>query len=253
MRFDQHLHNGDPLSGRTTHVPPGRPRPASPPFTWEQSAHDAIIRSGSIASPTGRCRTSCSTGTATTASTTSTNAAAFPRPICGAARRTIRRASTLPTACSTPNSCPPARGGRPPEGAGRSRCRDGRSASGAGRQSGGDGGCQYTSAARCQSSGQRSPLRGAASTCARSPSMPARPPFRTLPTSLPIRGCSGRAGATAARVRRQARTGVAAHSRLRGDHRCGFRARRPPISSRHSRPGRGGQRRASSTNRPGTC
>lgn len=42
MRFDQHLHNGDPLSGRTTQVPPGRPTAGSPPFTWEQSAHDAI-------------------------------------------------------------------------------------------------------------------------------------------------------------------------------------------------------------------
>jgi lysozyme family protein len=42
MRFDQHLHNGDPLSGRTTQVPPNRPAAGSPPFTWEQSAHDAI-------------------------------------------------------------------------------------------------------------------------------------------------------------------------------------------------------------------
>lgn len=42
MRFDQHLHNGDPLSGRTTHVPPGRPPTGGPSFTWEQSAHDAI-------------------------------------------------------------------------------------------------------------------------------------------------------------------------------------------------------------------
>ena len=42
MRFDQHLHNGDPLSGRTVQVPPGRPAAGSPPFTWEQSAHDAI-------------------------------------------------------------------------------------------------------------------------------------------------------------------------------------------------------------------
>ena len=31
-----------PLSGRTTQVPPGRPAAGSPPFTWEQSAHDAI-------------------------------------------------------------------------------------------------------------------------------------------------------------------------------------------------------------------
>lgn len=42
MRFDQHLHNGDPLSGRTTHVPAGRPPTGGPSFTWEQSAHDAI-------------------------------------------------------------------------------------------------------------------------------------------------------------------------------------------------------------------
>lgn len=38
-----HLHNGDPLSGRTIHVPAGRPPPpAEPPFTWEQSALDAL-------------------------------------------------------------------------------------------------------------------------------------------------------------------------------------------------------------------
>jgi len=43
MRFDQHLHNGDPLSGRTTHVPPGRPPSGSPPFTWETSARDAVF------------------------------------------------------------------------------------------------------------------------------------------------------------------------------------------------------------------
>ncbi|MBI2741445.1 MAG: peptidoglycan-binding protein [Rhodospirillales bacterium] len=42
MRFDQHLHNGDPLSGRTTHVPAGRPLTGGPSFTWEQSARDAI-------------------------------------------------------------------------------------------------------------------------------------------------------------------------------------------------------------------
>jgi lysozyme family protein len=42
MRFDQHLHNGDPLSARTVQVPPGRPTAGGPPFTWEVSAHDAI-------------------------------------------------------------------------------------------------------------------------------------------------------------------------------------------------------------------
>lgn len=41
-RFDRHLHNGDPLTARTTRVPAGRPRQGQPPFTWEQSAADAL-------------------------------------------------------------------------------------------------------------------------------------------------------------------------------------------------------------------
>lgn len=41
LRFDQHLHNGDPLSARTVQVPAGRPKGA-PPFTWEASADDAL-------------------------------------------------------------------------------------------------------------------------------------------------------------------------------------------------------------------
>lgn len=40
--FRTHLHNGDPLNARTTHVPPGRPREGNPPFTWEFSAADAL-------------------------------------------------------------------------------------------------------------------------------------------------------------------------------------------------------------------
>jgi lysozyme family protein len=40
--FSRHLHNGDPLSHRTTHVPAGRPKTGSPPFTWEESAIDAL-------------------------------------------------------------------------------------------------------------------------------------------------------------------------------------------------------------------
>ena len=40
--FNTHLHNGDTLSKRTTHVPKGRPKDGSPPFTWEQSATDAL-------------------------------------------------------------------------------------------------------------------------------------------------------------------------------------------------------------------
>lgn len=42
-----HLHNGDPLDERTIHVPAGRPpAPAQPPFTWEQSALDALHLEG---------------------------------------------------------------------------------------------------------------------------------------------------------------------------------------------------------------
>lgn len=42
LRFDGHLHNGDPLSNRTINVPSGRPKKGSPPFTWEESAIDAL-------------------------------------------------------------------------------------------------------------------------------------------------------------------------------------------------------------------
>src|SRR3954451_13268986 len=40
--FTAHLHNGDPLHARTTHVPKGRPASGAPPFTWEVSARDAL-------------------------------------------------------------------------------------------------------------------------------------------------------------------------------------------------------------------
>jgi lysozyme family protein len=42
QRFDRHLHNGDPLTARTVHVPAGRPASGDPPFTWEVSATDAL-------------------------------------------------------------------------------------------------------------------------------------------------------------------------------------------------------------------
>jgi len=42
LDFSAHLHNGDPLSARTTHVPKGRPPDGEPPFTWEASASDAL-------------------------------------------------------------------------------------------------------------------------------------------------------------------------------------------------------------------
>lgn len=42
LRFDRHLHNGDSLKRRTYRVPAGRPRSGSPPFTFEESAIDAL-------------------------------------------------------------------------------------------------------------------------------------------------------------------------------------------------------------------
>jgi len=41
LNFKTHLHNGDPLTGKTVHVPKGRPQ-GKPPFQWEQSAVDAL-------------------------------------------------------------------------------------------------------------------------------------------------------------------------------------------------------------------
>lgn len=41
LRFNRHLHNGDPLHSRTKHVPANRPK-GEPPFTWEESAIDAL-------------------------------------------------------------------------------------------------------------------------------------------------------------------------------------------------------------------
>jgi lysozyme family protein len=43
--FHTHLHNGDPLTHKTVHVPAGRP-PGNPPFTWAESARDALIFDG---------------------------------------------------------------------------------------------------------------------------------------------------------------------------------------------------------------
>ncbi len=42
FNFAGHLHNGDPLQVRTVRVPAGRPVAGSPPFTWRQSAVDAL-------------------------------------------------------------------------------------------------------------------------------------------------------------------------------------------------------------------
>ena len=42
FNFSCHLHNGDPLTARDVHVPKGRPAGTAPPFTWLQSAVDAL-------------------------------------------------------------------------------------------------------------------------------------------------------------------------------------------------------------------
>jgi lysozyme family protein len=42
LSFTRHLHNGDPLTARTVQVPVGRPTDGEPPFTWEESALDAL-------------------------------------------------------------------------------------------------------------------------------------------------------------------------------------------------------------------
>ncbi len=46
QNFRRHLHNGDPLTARTVQVPAGRPKTGNPPFTWEQSAADALAMKG---------------------------------------------------------------------------------------------------------------------------------------------------------------------------------------------------------------
>lgn len=42
--FTRHLHEGSPLIARTRYVPKGRPNVGSPPFTWQESAYDALYR-----------------------------------------------------------------------------------------------------------------------------------------------------------------------------------------------------------------
>lgn len=46
LDWQTHLHNGDPLSKRTTHAPRGRPALGNPPFSWEESALDALRYDG---------------------------------------------------------------------------------------------------------------------------------------------------------------------------------------------------------------
>lgn len=42
LSFKQHLHNGDPLTAKTVQVPAGRPKGGIAPYTWKESAIDAL-------------------------------------------------------------------------------------------------------------------------------------------------------------------------------------------------------------------
>ena len=42
LSFHSHLHNGDPLTGKTIHYPAGRPTTGTAPFAWSDSAVDAL-------------------------------------------------------------------------------------------------------------------------------------------------------------------------------------------------------------------
>lgn len=46
LNFKTHLHNGDPLTARTVQVPKGRPLAGNPPFSWQESAVDALTLEG---------------------------------------------------------------------------------------------------------------------------------------------------------------------------------------------------------------
>lgn len=46
LSFNKHLHNGDPLTRRTVLVPAGRPTAGNPPFSFEESAVDALTMPG---------------------------------------------------------------------------------------------------------------------------------------------------------------------------------------------------------------
>ena len=46
FNFAGHLHNGDPLTSRTKHVPANRPQTGTAPFSWEVSAIDALTLEG---------------------------------------------------------------------------------------------------------------------------------------------------------------------------------------------------------------
>lgn len=48
QNFQCHLHNGDPLDSWTVHEPKGRPDLGTPPYSWIESACDALCYRGGI-------------------------------------------------------------------------------------------------------------------------------------------------------------------------------------------------------------
>jgi lysozyme family protein len=46
LSLSGHLHNGDPLTAWTVNVPAGHPQQGNPPFTWVESAIDALTLRG---------------------------------------------------------------------------------------------------------------------------------------------------------------------------------------------------------------
>lgn len=46
LNLSGHLHNGDPLTARTVQIPKGRPPTGKPPFSWKESAIDAVKYDG---------------------------------------------------------------------------------------------------------------------------------------------------------------------------------------------------------------
>lgn len=101
LKFDRHLHNGDPLTARTVLVPVGRPSLGDAPFSWEDSARDALrlkrIHEWSDWTVPGTLFKLESTTGGAIATTTQR----YCPPTCGASRATTRRASTWPTESST--------------------------------------------------------------------------------------------------------------------------------------------------------
>jgi lysozyme family protein len=43
LNFKKHLHEGSSLNDRTKKIPKGHPKAGNPPFTWEESAYDALV------------------------------------------------------------------------------------------------------------------------------------------------------------------------------------------------------------------